>query len=261
MALYSISRRFLVSKTGSSQKISRLGAQRHTKQACRPDPVGRLQWSPSISSTPHKANMSLEVPTLVFPTAGPVLPPSPESTVELLPSAGDPRLQSAYAGLRLLNASPDFLDMHWWLYSALQNEETYPYTNNIPEYYTGMHMGDVLEPIASTPADDPQSQSEWILGWDMWCLLCYSGTDGEEMERNSLTEYPFCGEGMLSIEPLVSSAEEREWNGQRKWELRVPNETSYTDAESIMVCFKSTNRMGNKCTNFASHLHRHVRSS
>ncbi|KNG47739.1 hypothetical protein DDE82_004732 [Stemphylium lycopersici] len=171
--------------------------------------------------------MSLEVPMLVFPTPGPVLPPSPESTIEPLPSADDPRLQNAYPGL---------LDMSWYLYSALQNEETYPHTNEFPPYYNSMHMGDVLEPIASTPVDDPQSQSEWVLGWDMWCLLCDSGTGDEEMERNFLTQYPFCGEGMLSMEPLVSSAEEREWNGERKWELRVPNETSYTDADSIMAC-------------------------
>lgn len=139
--------------------------------------------------------MSADLPSIRFPRPALALPPSPESTIEPLPAGDDPRLAGANSSLT---------DLQWYLYSALQNNDSYS-----DDYFSWgsshVHMGDVLEPVAYPPENNPGTEEEdWAYGWEMSCLRCPSTPDQGKPDRSTMTGYPFCDEGTLSLEVLTS---------------------------------------------------------
>jgi hypothetical protein len=165
--------------------------------------------------------MSTDLPSFWFPPRGPALPPLPESTIEPMPPIDDPRLAGTYESLDALQ---------WYMYSALQNNDSY-----LAGYFSWeesqIYMGDVIVPESRPPEKDLSAEGdEWVLGWEMWCLRCPSPVDSNNPERNAVTGYPFCGETMLSMEPLIT------FSGQRiEPDLEVPIWTE-SGADSVMAC-------------------------
>ncbi|USP72991.1 hypothetical protein yc1106_00265 [Curvularia clavata] len=164
--------------------------------------------------------MSVDLPSIRFPLPVQALPPLPGSTAEPMPSWNDPRLADAFIGM-----SPS----DWYMYSVLQNSDSYP--NEFFSWESSdVHMGDVVVPSFIPPENHPEAKEEdYARGWIMVCFTCPSAGDHGEPDRNRTTGYPFCDERMLSKDPLVS------WSTLEEPDLKVPISKA-TDAESIMAC-------------------------
>ncbi|EUC46772.1 hypothetical protein COCMIDRAFT_4194 [Bipolaris oryzae ATCC 44560] len=165
--------------------------------------------------------MSADLPSFWFPPPGPALPPLPESTLELKPPEDDPRL----------NGTIEYVEyLHWYMYNILQNEENY-LNGNFSWNESNIHMGDVIVPVSKAPERNIYgTEYDWVRGWEMWCFRCPSTVAPEEPERDPITGYPFCGESILSMEPL------RFFSTMKKEpELEVPVST-VPGADSVMAC-------------------------
>ncbi|EMD67250.1 hypothetical protein GGP41_007165 [Bipolaris sorokiniana] len=165
--------------------------------------------------------MSADLPSFWFPPPGPALPPLPESTLELKPPEDDPRL----------NGTIEYVEyLHWYMYNILQNEENY-LSGSFSWNESDIHMGDVIVPVSKAPERNIYgTEDDWVRGWEMWCFRCPSTVAPEEPERDPMTGYPFCGESILSMEPL------RYFSTTKKEPvLEVPVST-VPGADSVMAC-------------------------
>ncbi|EUC34871.1 hypothetical protein COCCADRAFT_35567 [Bipolaris zeicola 26-R-13] len=165
--------------------------------------------------------MSTDLPSFWFPPPGPALPPLPGSTLVSKPPEDDPRL----------NGTIEYVeDLHWYMSNILQNEENY-----LSGYFSwnesNIHMGDVVVPESKAPAKNVYgTEYNWVRGWEMWCFRCPSTVNPEEPERDPMTGYPFCGQSILSMEPLRYFS-----STLKEPDLEVPIST-VPGADSVMAC-------------------------
>lgn len=156
------------------------------------------------------------------------MPPLSDSSIEPMPPSTDERLE---------NLDPNMDPLQWYMYTALQHNDTYS-ADYLSRADNDVHVGDIIEPKFNAPQVNPPDAEpkEWVLRWEMVCLLCPLAADGQQRNRDLDTGYPFCDREMLTLAPARSYSESvLDDDGIERWTLKVP-EPTVLGADDLAAC-------------------------